>query len=294
MKPTAALREILEGPEVIMGIAAHDPLLARLVQSAGFKMVAVSGNAVAASYLGMPDMGFTNLNDIVDVSRRIAAAVDIPVLVDADTGFGNAMNVLRTVGDFERAGVAGIIIEDQVDYKKCSMIEAGHPVVPAEEHAVKIRAACRARRDPDFVIIARTDAAADNGLDEAIRRARLYAEAGADMVDVQIRGTREEVDRIAAAKLLVPLKGNMDEGKELWKIDIATLQAAGFRIASYPGIIRYSLVHAVKEALSHLKKEGSTDGIRDKMVSVEEYFEAVDLQRYLELEKEIFPSAPPK
>ncbi len=293
MKPTAALRQILEGPEVTMGIAAHDPLLARLVQDAGFKMVSVSGNAVAASYLGMPDMGFTNLNDIVDVSRRIAAAVDLPVLVDADTGFGNAMNVLRTVGDFERAGVAGIIIEDQVDYKKCSMIEADHPVVPAEEHAVKIRAACRARRDPDFVIIARTDAAADSGLDEAIRRAHLYAEAGADMVDVQIRGTREEVDRIAAAKFPVPLKGNMDEGKELWKIDIATLQAAGFRIASYPGIIRYSLVHAVKEALSHLKKEGSSVGIRDKMVSVEEYFEAVDLQRYLELEKEIFPSAPP-
>ena len=104
MKPTAALRQILEGPEVTMGIAAHDPLLARLVQNAGFKMVAVSGNAVAASYLGMPDMGFTNLNDIVDVSRRIAAAVDLPVLVDADTGFGNAMNILRTVGDFERAG----------------------------------------------------------------------------------------------------------------------------------------------------------------------------------------------
>ncbi len=293
MKPTAALRQILEGPEVTMGIAAHDSLLARLVQDAGFKMVSVSGNAVAASYLGMPDMGFTNLNDIVDVSRRIAAAVDLPVLVDADTGFGNAMNILRTVGDFEQAGVAGIILEDQVDYKKCSMIEADHPVVPAEEHAVKIRAACRARRDPDFVIVARTDAAADSGLDEAIRRAHLYAEAGADMVDVQIRGTREEVDRIAAAKLPVPLKGNMDEGKELWKIDIATLQAAGFRIASYPGIIRYSLVHAVKEALSHLKKEGSTAGIRDKMVSVEEYFEAVDLQRYLELEKEIFPSAPP-
>ena len=140
MKPTAALRQILEGPEVTMGIAAHDPLLARLVQNAGFKMVAVSGNAVAASYLGMPDMGFTNLNDIVDVSRRIAAAVDLPVLVDADTGFGNAMNILRTVGDFEQAGVAGIILEDQVDDKKCSMIEADHPVVPAEEHAVKIRA----------------------------------------------------------------------------------------------------------------------------------------------------------
>lgn len=184
MKPTSALREILNRPGITMGVAAHDPLLALLVQNAGFEMVSVSGNAVAASYLGMPDMGFTNLSDIVDVSRRIAAAIDLPVLVDADTGFGNAMNILRTVGDLERAGVAGIILEDQVDYKKCSMIEADHPVVSADEHAVKIQAACRAREDSNFVIMARTDAAADYGLDEAIRRARMYAEAGADMVDI--------------------------------------------------------------------------------------------------------------
>ncbi len=294
MKPTVALRKIIEGSGLTMGVAAHDPLLARLVEKAGYEMVSVSGNAAAAFSLGLPDMGFTNLNDIVDVSRRIAAAVDIPVLVDADTGFGNAMNVLRTVREFERAGTAGIILEDQVDYKKCSMIETDHPVVSAEEHAVKIGAACRARTDPDFVIIARTDAAADLGLDEAIRRARLYAEAGADMVDIQISGTRGEVQQIADAGLPVPLKGNMDEGKRLWEIDFPTLEAAGFRIASYPGLIRYSIVRSVKDALAHLKKEGSTVGIRDRMVDVKEYFDAVDLDRYLELEKEIFPSAPPK
>lgn len=291
MKPTQALRQILEGPGLTMGVAAHDPLLARLVQNAGFKMVAVSGNAVAASYLGMPDMGFTNLNDIVDVSRRIAAAVDLPVLVDADTGFGNAMHVLRTVGDFERAGVAGIILEDQVDYKKCSMMDTDHPVVAAEDHALKIQAACRARQDPDFVIMARTDAAADYGLDEAIRRARTYAEAGADMVDIQILGTREEVAKIAEAKLPVPLKGNMDEGKRLWEIDFDTLQAAGFRIASYPGVVRYTVVKAVQEALAHLQKEGSTVDIRDRMATIKEFFGAVDLERYMELEKEIFPPA---
>jgi methylisocitrate lyase len=294
MKPTSALREILNRPGITMGVAAHDPLLARLVQNAGFEMVSVSGNAVAASYLGMPDMGFTNLSDIVDVSRRIAAAIDLPVLVDADTGFGNAMNILRTVGDLERAGVAGIILEDQVDYKKCSMIEADHPVVPADEHAVKIQAACRAREDSDFVIMARTDAAADYGLDEAIRRARMYAEAGADMVDIQILGTREEVVKIAGAELPVPLKGNMDEGKRLWEIDFETLGAAGFRIASYPGVVRYTLVRAVRDALDHLKENGSTVGIRDKMATVKEYFGAVDLDRYLELEKVIFPSAPTK
>ena len=293
MKPTSALREILNRPGITMGVAAHDPLLALLVQNAGFEMVSVSGNAVAASYLGMPDMGFTNLSDIVDVSRRIATAIDLPDLVDADTGFGNAMNILRTVGDLERAGVAGIILEDQVDYKKCSMIEADHPVVSADEHAVKIQAACRAREDSDFVIMARTDAAADYGLDEAIRRARMYAEAGADMVDIQILGTREEVAKIAGAELPVPLKGNMDEGKRLWEIDFETLGAAGFRIASYPGVVRYTLVRAVRDALDHLKENGSTVGIRDKMATVKEYFGAVDLDRYLELENVIFPSAPP-
>lgn len=294
MKPTAALRKILEGSELTMGVAAHDPLLARLVQKAGYQMVAVSGNAVAAFHLGLPDMGFTNLGDIVDVSGRIAAAVDLPVLVDADTGFGNAMNVLRTVREFERAGVAGIILEDQVDYKKCSMIETAHPVVTAEDHAAKISAACRARRDSDFVIVARTDSAADLGLEEAIRRARIYAEAGADMVDIQILGTREQIRQIAEANLPVPLKGNMDEGKRLWEIDFPTLEAAGYRVASYPGLIRYTIVRAVKEALDHLKAEGTTAGIRDKMSTVKEYFDAVDLDRYLDLEKEIFPQSPPE
>jgi 2-methylisocitrate lyase-like PEP mutase family enzyme len=141
MKPTAALRQLIEQPGITMAIGVYDPLTARLAQKAGFKLLVISGNAVSASYLGMPDMGFLNLHDIVDVSRRIAAAVDIPVIVDADTGFGNAMNVVRTVRELEGAGTAGIIIEDQIDFKKCGMIERKHPVVPAEEHAAKVRAA---------------------------------------------------------------------------------------------------------------------------------------------------------
>jgi 2-methylisocitrate lyase-like PEP mutase family enzyme len=154
----AALRRILAGSECVMAVSAHDPLLAKLVEQAGFPMIGLSGNAVAASYLGMPDMGFLNLSDTVNVARRIAAAVSIPVLVDCDTGYGNAMGVQRTVREFEQAGVAGIIIEDQIDYKKCGMIKTAHPVVPAEEHAAKIRSACLARTDPDFAIVARTDA----------------------------------------------------------------------------------------------------------------------------------------
>src|SRR6185503_4285305 len=131
MKPTAALREILSRPGCTLAVSAHDPLLARLVEQAGFEVIGLSGNAVAASYLGLPDMGFLNLGDMANVARRIAAAVKIPVLVDADTGYGNAMAVQRTVRELEQAGVAGIIIEDQIDYKKCGMIKTAHPVVPA-------------------------------------------------------------------------------------------------------------------------------------------------------------------
>jgi 2,3-dimethylmalate lyase len=287
LKPAAVLRRILAGSDCAMAVSAHDPLLARLVEQAGFPLIDLSGNAVSASYLGLPDMGFLNLSDMANVARRICAAVKIPVLVDADTGYGNAMSLQRTVAEFEAAGVAGIIIEDQIDYKKCRMIETRHPVIPAEEHAAKIRSACRARSDPDFVIVARTDAAADHGLDEAIRRAFLYAQAGADALDIEVEGTREEVEKIGAAGLPIPLKGNMDEGKKLWLNDLSFLRSMGYRIASYPGVVRYAVVRAVREVLAHLKQNGSSKGIAHRLATADEYFAAVDLDRYLRLEKEI-------
>ena len=270
-----------------MSVSAHDALLAKLVQKAGFESISISGSAVAAAILGMPDMGFINLTDMVNVVRRITAAVDIPVMVDADTGFGNAMNVVRTVHEMEQAGAAGIVIEDQIDYKKCGMLETGHPVVPAEEHAAKIRAACLARKDPHFVIGARTDAAADFGLDEAISRAFLYAKAGADLLHIECKGSREEVDYIARAGLPVPLKASMDEGKAIAMIELPVLAAAGFRIASYPGLLRYTIVRAVEQNLDHLMHHKSTVGIRSRMSTPKEYFAAVDLNRYLELEKNL-------
>ena len=287
MKPAAALRKIMARPGCTLAVSAHDPLLARLVEQAGFEVIGLSGNAVAASYLGLPDMGFLNLSDMTNVARRITAAVNIPVLVDADTGYGNAMAVQRTVRELEQAGVAGIIIEDQIDYKKCGMIKTKHPVVPAEEHAAKIHAACLARSDPDFVICARTDAAADHGLDEAIRRGFLYVEAGADMLDVEVLGTPDEVENIRRAKLPVPLKGNMDEGKKLWLNPLPVLAEAGYKVASYPGLVRYTVVKAVREALAHVKEHGSSIGIKDRLATVDEYFGAVDLERYLAMEKQI-------
>jgi len=288
MKTTTKLRKLINAPGISLAVAAHDALLARLVEQAGFDIIGVSGNTVAASYLGLPDMGFLNLSDMINVCGRIASAVNIPVLVDADTGYGNAMQVIRTVNEFERAGVAGIIIEDQIDYKKCGMIEAEHPVLPIEEYAQKVRAACTARKDPDFVICARTDAARDLGLNESIRRAHIAHEAGADMIDIACPGTREEVEQIAAARLSIPLKGNMDEGKRLWENNNEFLSQSGFKILSHPGLLRYTVVGAAIRALEHLRREGTTIDIRDQMSTVEQYFDAIDLDQYLKLEKEIF------
>lgn len=285
MKPTTVLRKIMSRPGCTIAVSAHDPLLARLVEQAGFEMIGLSGNAVSAFYLGLPDMGFLNLSDMVDVARRITAAVSIPVLVDVDTGYGNPMGIQRTVRELEQAGAAGVIIEDQIDYKKCRMIDAGHPVISAEEHAAKIYAACAARTDPEFVIVARTDAAEDHGLDEAIRRGFLYADAGADMLDIEVLGTPDEVERIGNARLPVPLKANMDEGKKLWLNHLSVLEAAGYKVASYPGIVRYAVVRAVHEALNHLKQHRSSIGMKDRLATVDEYFSAVDLDGHLEMEK---------
>jgi 2-methylisocitrate lyase-like PEP mutase family enzyme len=287
MKTTTAMRALLAKPGCTMSVSAHDALLAKLVEQAGFTSISVSGSAVAAAYLGMPDMGFLNLSDMAAVVRRIAAAVRIPIIVDADTGYGNAMSVVRTVRELEQAGAAGIIIEDQIDYKKCGMIETGHPVIPAEEHAAKIRAASLARSDPDFIVGARTDAAHDLGLDEAIQRAFLYAQAGADLVHIEVDGTREDIDRIGNARLPVPLKASMDEGKRIAGIELSVLAEAGFRLASYPGLVRYTVVRAVQENLAHLMAHKSTVGIRDRMASVQEYFEAVELNRYLDMERDV-------
>lgn len=287
MKATTKLKKLVNTPGVSLSVSAHDALLARLVENAGFEIIGVSGNTVAASYLGMPDMGFLNLSDMVNVCGRIASAVSIPVLVDVDSGYGNAMQVVRTVKELERVGVAGVIIEDQIDYKKCGMIDVEHPVIDIDEYASKIRAACMSRTDPDFVICARTDATRDHGIEEAIKRARVSHEAGADMIDIACQGTRDQVEQLAAAKLPLPLKGNMDEGKKLWENDNDFLADSGFSVLSHPGLLRYIVVGAAMRSLAHLKKEGNTRDIHDDMCTVEEYFDAVDLKSYLEMEKKV-------
>jgi 2-methylisocitrate lyase-like PEP mutase family enzyme len=178
------LRELLEGPEPVLAPGAYDALTARLVEQAGFEAVYMTGFGTAASLLGRPDIGLLSFSEMVDNARRIVRAVEVPVIADADDGYGNPINVIRTVQEYEAAGVSAIHIEDQVSPKKCGHLE-GKEVIEASEMVEKVRAAVEARQSEDFVIIARTDARAVEGMDRALKRARLYREAGADVLFVE-------------------------------------------------------------------------------------------------------------
>src|SRR5919106_2071464 len=191
-------QRLTEGP-MIVAPGIYDAYGARFVEQAGFEAVYMTGNGVSASLLGRPDVGLIDLTLLSQHAHRAAACVDIPLICDADTGYGNAVNVRRTVEEFEAAGVAAIHLEDQVSPKRCGHMPGSRPVVEMEEHVGKIEAAVAARRHPDFIIIARTDAAAGQGLDEAIRRGKAYAQAGADVVFVELKHSPnifEELKRV--------------------------------------------------------------------------------------------------
>jgi carboxyvinyl-carboxyphosphonate phosphorylmutase len=262
---------------------ATDALSARLVEQAGFSACYVTGAGVSAGLLAYPDVGLLSFAEMRDQVRRITRAVSIPVIADVDTGYGNALNAMRTVQEFEAAGVAAVQIEDQSFPKRCGHLD-GKEVIPAEEMVGKIRAAVEARRDPDFVIIARTDARANLGLDEAIRRARLYAEAGADVLFVEAPLGEAEMVRVAQevkAPLLVNLGG---EGKTPM-LPLDRLFEIGYRIAIYPGDLQKASMFVMREVLDELKATGSTVGISDRMVSFRERFEILGLTRLQSLEK---------
>ena len=191
-------RQLMSDQRGLVVPGAYDGVSAKLVERAGFPVVYMTGYGVSASRLGMPDMGFAGLAEMADQARNMAAAVSIPLIADADTGYGNALNVRRTVSAYEAGGVAGLHLEDQELPKRCGHL-AGKRVVPAEEFAAKIRAAVETRTDPDLVIIARTDAIAVNGFDDALRRAELAVKAGADMLFVEAPTTEEQIERVARA-----------------------------------------------------------------------------------------------
>jgi carboxyvinyl-carboxyphosphonate phosphorylmutase len=250
------LRERLARPDPVIAPGAYDALSARLVERAGFEAVYMTGFGAAASLLGRPDVGLLSFAEMVDQARRIAQAVGVPVIADADDGYGNPLNVIRTVREYEAAGVAALHLEDQVSPKRCGHLE-GKEVIPAEEMVEKVRAAVEARRSPDLLIIARTDARAVEGLDAALDRARRYRDAGADMLFVEAPEDEDEVAAVADAFPDTPLLFNAVDGGRTPPLHVDHLRELGFRMIICPVSALFAATRAVLEALARLRTDGT-------------------------------------
>jgi carboxyvinyl-carboxyphosphonate phosphorylmutase len=250
------LRELLASGETILAPGAFDALSARLVEEAGFPAVYMTGFGTSAALLGRPDVGLLTMTEMADNAARIAACVDIPLIADADTGYGNPINVIRTVGAYEAAGAAGIHIEDQVAPKKCGHMD-GKLVIPAAEMAQKVRAAVEARTDPDFVIIARTDARAVEGLDSALDRARQYRDAGADVLFVEAVTSEDEAAAVTRALPGVPLLFNWAEGGKTPPVSLERLRELGYRIVIFPISTLLASAAAMRRILAEIASSGT-------------------------------------
>src|SRR5580692_4684026 len=250
MTQARSFRDLLKRERMVVAPGAYDCITAKLIEQAGFSAVYMTGAGTAAT-LGYPDFGLVTMSEMVANAVRIAAAVERPVIADADTGYGNELNVFRTVREFERSGVAGIHIEDQQFPKKCGHLE-GKQVIPREDYIAKIRAAAAARRDKDFLIIARTDSRAVAGFDEAIARANAALAAGADMAFVEAPQTREEV---AAVPRLVngPCLLNVVRGGKTPDLDLGDAERMGYKLAIVPGLLIKNVVGICEQALAELK-----------------------------------------
>src|ERR1700761_1813378 len=253
------LSELLATGETVLAPGCYDALGARLVEEAGFPAAYMTGFGTAASTLGRPDVGLLTLSEMVDNARRISAAVELPVIADADTGYGNPLNVIRTVRDYEQAGVAAIHLEDQVSPKRCGHM-SGKSVIPVEDMVAKLHAAVDARTDPDFVLIARTDALAVEGVDAAIERARRYAQAGADVLWIQAPDTEQELEKIAAELDGHTLLLNWLEGGRTPAIDIDRIRKMKFALVLFPIGSVLAMASGLREHLAYMKTHGTPAG----------------------------------
>jgi 2-methylisocitrate lyase-like PEP mutase family enzyme len=259
-------------------------LSARIVQQVGFPLCVVTG-AGLSMIRGFPDVGLMTMKEVVEAAGYIADAVDIPVVVDADTGYGNAINVRRTVRAFERAGVAGIHIEDQVWPKRCGHM-FGKRLIPKEEMAQKIRSAKDARRDPDFVVIARCDALMVNGLEDTLARGEAYLAAGADMLFFEMRESLDEIQAMAARfRGRIPLLFNHSPSGMVPRLPVGEIEAMGFKIVAFYVHALMAACRTMREVLTEIRASGNSLSTWDRMVPFDEFWELCDLKTIRELEK---------
>lgn len=280
MKSLKRLINDTSKPLVIPGV--YDAIGAKIAQKVGFEAMFQTGYGTSATLLGMPDYGFIGSTETVENARRICKAVSVPVIVDSDTGYGNALSVWKLVNDLQAAGAAGIFLEDQRWPKRCGHM-AGKEVVEREEYAEKLQAAVDAKKGKDFIIVARTDARATRGLDEAIERAKYYKKIGADAVFVEAPKSIEEMRKIGKS-INAPLVANMIEGGATPIRSAKELHKMGFKIILYPLSVLYANTFASLQILKELKKTGTTTRLRKNVVNFDEFNKIVDLPKFRDLE----------
>ena len=288
MRTTTRLRELLTGPDMIIAPGAYDALSARLIAQAGFPSVYMTGFGTAASVLGQPDVGLLTMSEMVGRAAALVSAIsaigEIPLIADADTGYGNPINVQRTIREYERVGVAALHIEDQVWPKKCGHME-GKQVIPMDEMVQKVRAAVDARQDPDFVIIVRTDANAVHGLEDALRRGQAYFEAGADMLFIEAPRTIEELRAIKQTFPAVPLLFNWADGGKTPMLPLDEIRTLGFKLVIFPVSTLFAATHAMLSLLEVLQQGQTPTAFHSQMVSFSQFTDQIGLPAIQALER---------
>jgi 2,3-dimethylmalate lyase len=281
---TSRFRALISRPVCVVAPGVADALAARLVAREEFDAVYMTGFGTSLTRLGQPDVGLLTATEMIDNASRIVDASGLPVIADADTGYGNPINVRRTIRDYEKAGVVAVHLEDQVWPKRCGHL-AGKRVIPAAEMVAKIRAACDARVDSAFMIIARCDAIAVEGLDAALERGERYREAGADMLFIEAPVGRSEVERVAQHFKGVPLLYNMAASGKTPDLAADELGRLGFRLAIYPNWVILAAIPAMRAVLRELKAKGSIADVRAKVATFKEFTDIAGLPEIQELEE---------
>ena len=276
MNKAQEIRELLKESGTVIMPGVYDALTARIGARAGCRILFITGYSVSATYLGEPDFGLLTQSEMMEAARRICRVVETPVVVDVDTGYGNAINVMRTVKEVMAAGAAGIFLEDQVWPKRCGHMK-GKQVIPLEEYLQKLKAARDARAGGDLFIVARTDARQAHGIEEAIRRGRMFHEAGADAVFIEAPESIDEMKEIARS-VPGPLVANMIERGATPLLSLEELRALGFHLIVWPLAPLYAAAKALNDVYSSLSRQGTTQGILERLISFDEFHEIVGLQ----------------
>ena len=282
MKRTTRFRLLIEAPEIVVLPGVHDALTLRLAEQAGFQAVTCGGYSATASLLGAPDVQQLTMSEMAEMYARLCDATELPLFADGDTGYGNTTNVARTVRAYERAGVAGLFIEDQESPKRCGHME-GKRVISAADMVAKLKAAIDARVDADLILCARTDARAVYGLEDAIARCQLYREAGADLLFVDAPVSVEELRRVCS-EIDGPCFANLVEGGKTPILSARQLEAMGFAAVTWPVSASYAIARAVAEVYAALLRDGTTNAVRDRMVDFAAFNSLIGLEQVREAE----------